>query len=91
MGGIDLQDQLRGFYAIGTKSRKWWRHLLWYCINLSIVNAFFLSANQRSTLQLKFRVELAKDLIRDFRGRGTTESSGQTKAGHWPIEQCLIV
>lgn len=88
MGGVDLHDQLRGYYALGTKSRKWWRYLFWFCIDLSIVNAFILeqkAINHRSRTQLKFRVELAKNLIGDFTSRGRTASSGQTEAGHWPI------
>lgn len=88
MGGVDLHDQLRGYYALGTKSRKWWRYLFWFCIDLSIVNAFILeqkAINHRSRTQLKFRVELAKNLIGDFTSCGRTASSGQTEAGHWPI------
>lgn len=88
MGGVDLHDQLRGYYALGTKSRKWWRYLFCFCIDLSIVNAFILeqkAINHRSRTQLKFRVELAKNLIGDFTSRGRTASSGQTEAGHWPI------
>lgn len=88
MGGVDLHDQLRGYYALGTKSRKWWRYLFWFCIDLSIVNAFILeqkAINHRSRTQLKFRVELAKNLIGDFTSRGRTASSRQTEAGHWPI------
>lgn len=88
MGGVDLHDQLRGYYAIGTKSRRWWRYLFWFCVDLSIVNASILekkAVNHRSRTQLAFRVELAKDLIGDFTSRGRTASSGQTEAGHWPI------
>ena len=88
MGGVDLHDQLRGYYAIGTKSRKWWHYLFWFCVDLSIVNAFVLekkAANHRSRTQLTFRVELAKDLTKDFTSRGRTASSGQMEDGHWPI------
>lgn len=88
MGGVDLHDQLRGYYAIRTKSRKWWRYLFWFCVDLSIVNASILekkAVNHRSRTQLTFRVELAKALIGDFTSRGRTASSGQTETGHWPI------
>ena len=88
MGGVDLHDQLHGYYAIGTTSRKWWRYLFWFCANLSTVNASILekkAVNHRSSTQLTFRVELAEELIRDFMSRGRTASSGQTEAGHWPI------
>ena len=88
MGGIDLHDQFCGYYTIGTKSRKWWHYLFWFCVDLSIVNAVILeqkAVNHRPRTQLKFRVKLAKDLIGDFTSHGRTASSGQTEAGHWPI------
>ena len=88
MGGMDLHDQLRGYYAIGTKSRKWWRYLFWFCVDVSIVNGFILerkAINHRSRTQLDFRVELAKDLIGEFSSRGRTASAGQLEVGHWPI------
>ena len=81
-------DQLRGYYAIGTKSRKWWRYLFWFCVDVSIVNAFILerkAINHCSRTQLDFRVELAKDLIGEFSSRGRTASAGQLEVGHWSI------
>lgn len=88
MGGVDLHDQMRGYYAIGTKSRKWWRYLFWFCLDVSIVNSFILekkALNHMTRTQLAFRVELAKDLIGNFTNRRRTASSGQSEAGHWPI------
>lgn len=88
MGGVDFHDQLRGYYAIGTKSRKWWRYLFWFCVDLSIVNSFILekkAINHLTRTQLAYRVELSKDLIGDFSNRRRTASSGQSQAGHWPI------
>ena len=85
MGSVDLNDQLRGYYAIGTKSRKWWRYLFWFCVDVSIVNAFILerkAINHPSMTQLDFRVELAKDLIGEFSSRGRTASVGQLEVGH---------
>ena len=87
MGGVDLHDQMRGYYAIGNKSRKCWRYLLWFCDDVSLVKAFILermALNHRSRTQLDFRVELAKDLIGDFNNRARTVASGQV-GGHWPF------
>ena len=42
MGGVDLNDQHRKHYSVGHKSRKWWRYLLWFLIDVSIVNAHIL-------------------------------------------------
>jgi len=72
MGGVDLGDQLRGAYSVSNKSRKWWRYLLWFCVDISIVNAYILkslSPNQTRETQLEFRVELYKNLIGNFTSR----------------------
>lgn len=62
MGGVDLNDQQRNYYAVGRKSRKWWRSLLWFLVDVSIVNAHILETeaeNHPTRPQLQFRVELA--------------------------------
>ena len=85
MGGVDLHDQLRGYYAVGTKSRKWWRYLFWFCVDVSIVNAFILekkALNHWTRGQLEFRTELAHDLLGDFSSRTRTVASGQMEGGH---------
>ena len=81
MGGVALHDQLRGYYAVVTKSRKCWRYLFWFCVDVSIVNSFLLeqkAVNHQSRTQLEFRVELAKDLMGNL-------SSGRLGGGHRPI------
>ena len=42
MGGVDLSDQMRGYYMAGRKSKKWWRCLMWFFVDVSIVNAYIL-------------------------------------------------
>lgn len=57
MGGVDLHDQMCGYYAIGTKSTKSWRYLFWFCVDVSIVNSFILekeAQNHKSRTQLAF-------------------------------------
>ena len=88
MGGVDLSYQLCGYYAVGRKSRKWWRYLFWFCVDLSIANASILETlapNHSTRKQLAFRLELAKKLIGDFQNRGLSPSSGNLEGGHWPI------
>ena len=88
MGGVDLSDQQRQYYAVGRKSRKWWRYLLWFFIDVSIVNAHILECqadNHRSRTQLKFRLELSKMLIGDFSSRSLTVAEGRFTCGHWPV------
>lgn len=88
MGGVDLSDQLRGYYMTGRKSKKWWRCLVWFLVDVSIVNAHILerlSLNHRNRTQLAFRLELVRDLIGDFSSRRLSVSSGRIEGGHWPI------
>jgi len=42
MGGVDRFDQLQGCYAIGRRSVKWWHRILYYLIDLAVVNSFIL-------------------------------------------------
>jgi len=42
MGGVDLNDQQRNYYAVGRKSRKWFRYLLWFLVDVSFVNGHIL-------------------------------------------------
>ena len=88
MGGVDLSDQLRGYYMTGRKSKKWWRSLLWFLVDLCIVNAHILeklSRNHRNRTQLAFRLELVSDLISNFSVRKLSVSSAWIEGGHWPI------
>ena len=87
MGGVDLNDQHRKYYSVGRKSRKWWRYLLWFLIDVSIVNAHILekeALNHLSRSQMYFRLELAKMLIGDFSSRSLSVSDGRNTDGHWP-------
>ena len=89
MGGVDLNDQQRNYYAVGRKLRKWWRYLLWFLVDLSIVNAHILETEAENHLtrqQLPFRVELAKMLVGDFSSRSLTVSEERVSGGHWPIK-----
>ena len=42
MNGVDVNDQYRSYYPPGTTSRKWWKYLLWFFVNLSMVNVYIL-------------------------------------------------
>uniref|UniRef100_S4RR35 PiggyBac transposable element-derived protein domain-containing protein n=1 Tax=Petromyzon marinus TaxID=7757 RepID=S4RR35_PETMA len=42
MGGVDRSDQYRSYYAVGRASKKWWRYIVWFLLNLSIVNGWLL-------------------------------------------------
>ena len=40
MGGVDLRDMLLSLYRIGHTSVKYYMHIVFYCIGISIVNAW---------------------------------------------------
>ena len=87
MGGIDLNDQHHKYYSGGRKSRKWWRYILWFLIDVSIVNANILmkeALNHLSLSQIYFRLELAKMLTGDYSSRSLSVSDRRNTDGHWP-------
>jgi hypothetical protein len=59
-GGVDTIDQLRQSYAIGRRSKKWWPQLVWWLIDMCILNAFSLYNQQQQVRirQLEFREQL---------------------------------
>ena len=72
MNGVDLNNQMRGYYMAGRKSKKWWRCLIWFLVDVAIVNAYILeklSPHHRSRTQLAFRLDLVQLLIRNFSAR----------------------
>ena len=88
MGGMDLSDQLRGYYMTGRMSKKWWRCLLWFLVDICIVNAHILeklSPRHRNRTLLAFRLDFIKNLIGDFSARKLSASSVRIEGGHWPI------
>lgn len=60
-------------------SKKWWKYLLWFFVNLSVVNAYILEkiAGTKKRRQLHFRLELAKQLIAGFNGYKRSSDSGK--------------
>ena len=55
MGGLDLNDKARNYYAVGCKLWKWWHYLLWFLVHVGILNAHILeneAENHRFRLQL---------------------------------------
>jgi Transposase IS4 len=73
MGGVDRFDQLKERYAIGRRSIKWWHRILYYLIDLAIINSFILwKLNKRSSAnhdQMSYRLRLARQLIDGFTTR----------------------
>lgn len=62
MGGVDRFDQLRQYYEIRRRSTKWWHRILYYCLDMAIINAHILMKTDKKTSedQLQFRLNLAR-------------------------------
>ena len=78
MNGVDVNDQYRSYYPPGMISRKWWKYLFWFFVNLSIVNGYILEkiAGKRKRRQLQFSIELAKQLIAGYNGYKRLSNTG---------------
>ena len=72
MGGIDRGDQLGGYYGCCMKSRKCYKYIFYFLLDVTMANAFILY-NYTTSLKYKrikdFRVQLAKELIGDYCSR----------------------
>ena len=42
MRGVDVQDQLRGYYSVQQKDHKWWHRILFHILDTSFVNAYII-------------------------------------------------
>ncbi len=78
MRGVDLGDQLIQLYNVGRRSRKWWKRVLFYLLEVAILNAYVIERAYREDHLLRghakrdllsFRLELAEQLIGDHHGR----------------------
>jgi hypothetical protein len=90
--GVDTIDQMRESYSIGRKSKRWWPNLVWWLIDMCILNAYSLYNQQQQVKirQLQFREQLMQQLVeryrqeRSSRGRPPSTPYQQQQQGHWP-------
>ena len=80
MGGVDHGDQLRGYYHCRVKSRKFYKYIFYFLLDVTITNAFILYKNFCSSPTFntvkKFCLQLAKELIGDYSTRRLAGPSG---------------
>jgi hypothetical protein len=100
MGGVDRNDQLRGYYSVRTKSRKSYKYkyIFWFLFDVAIVNSFILygmsPATGRKKTMKEFRVELAHQLIGSYNSRryggrphaNSTSRPKRMKVPHYPVK-----
>ena len=85
MGGVDRNDQLRQYYHVRLRGRKYYKYIFWFLLDVSISNSYILFSNyatndlpRRLKCLKEFRLQLAKELIADYcsqkrPGRGSSE------------------
>ncbi len=67
-----MNDQLRGYYGVRSKGRKFYKCIWWFLFDVAVTNAFILCkhhTNQRSKILKDFKTGLAKSLIGDLNRR----------------------
>ena len=72
MGGVDIGDQLRGYYSYKMKSRKFYKYIYNFLCGVTVTNAFILykAAHPGSKVAMKkFQEVLANQLIGDYSSR----------------------
>ncbi|KAK0044836.1 PiggyBac transposable element-derived protein 2 [Biomphalaria pfeifferi] len=52
MGGVDLFDMLAGLYRVDHKSRKWYRRIFYWALNVACVNSWILYRRHCSQLSV---------------------------------------
>ena len=96
MGGVDYNDQLRKYYQFRLKSKKFYKYIFWFLVELSITNAFILCkhhTNLNIITMKDFRSQLASSLIGSYsgrkrRGRPSTTlpmTKRMSLFDHWPM------
>ena len=73
MRGVDVFAQIQSYYQIGRRSRRNWRRLAWYFIDIAIINAYVLyeqyGQDTEMMSQHDFRLRLQSELIGSFTAR----------------------
>ena len=72
MGGVHHNDQMRGYYHVRMKGRKYYKYVFWFLLDVAITNSFIL-CKHHTDLGIRtmkdFRTNLAKGLIGDYCSR----------------------
>ena len=74
MRGVDVGDQIMGYYQVGRRSLKWWKRAFWYLLDVAYLNSYIVYSHDKLTCKsrkryLDFRIALAEALIGTFTGR----------------------
>ncbi|XP_052807854.1 piggyBac transposable element-derived protein 4-like [Mya arenaria] len=69
MGGVDLLDQFGHYNCLTRKSKKWWRKLFYYLVNMTFVNSYILykkfAVGEKKLDHDKFRSAIVCSLLEE--------------------------
>ena len=77
MWGVDLAGQFCKYYSVGRSSKKWYKYLFWFAIDVSICNAFILQ-NHFLTGAGRFKLRQANFSKQLIAGFSCTASAAQS-------------
>ena len=78
MGGVDLADMLTSLYRIKLGTKKLYHHILYYCIELAVVNGWILYKRHQSQMGVE-KNQVMSSL--DFQSRVAASLSQEKKPG----------
>lgn len=83
MKGVDLLDQMVGYYIFKDRSKKWWRWLFFFFLSVSCYNAFVVakSAGAAKNGLKDWMEDLAGELVTDVRARSAPQHTPQPSSG----------
>lgn len=92
MGGVNKNDQLKSYYSIICRSKKWWPRIFFELVDRCVVNSYLLeseSPNHAHRTMKLFRIDLVKLLIGEFTsrkacGRHSVETPAKFTERHFP-------
>ncbi|XP_065182610.1 piggyBac transposable element-derived protein 3-like [Sycon ciliatum] len=85
MDGVDVADQLRGYYSCSLKCMKWWHAIFYWIVDTAATNAYLLhkegmKAQAASPMtHLEFMADLAESLLSTPHGKERSSSSSGAK------------
>ena len=83
MGGVGYSDQLRKYYHFRLKSRKFYKYIFWFLVELCIVNTYIMCKDHTDLTKTnlkEFRSKLATDLIGSYCSRKRCGKCSSIKA-----------
>ncbi|XP_063757603.1 piggyBac transposable element-derived protein 4-like [Eleginops maclovinus] len=75
MKGVDLLDQMVGYYTIKHRSKKWWRRLFFYFLSVSCYNAYIVAKRAGANFSgyKDWQEDLAQELVTPVTARSAPQ------------------